>query len=96
MSIPLDVLDLACYPLKRHLPHITPELLGKALDMARTDKSEVNPGALLTVKEVSAHLHISTCTIWRMIQAGKIKTVIIGDRCRRIPESEVFRLGMVK
>ena len=94
MNIPFDVLDMACYPLRKHIPELTPERLQKALEMTEeTLKAEVKPGAMLTIKEVANRLQISKVTCWRMIKAKTLKTVRIGQRCTRVPESEVVRLG---
>ena len=44
---------------------------------------------LLTVKEVSRLLSVSVPTVWRLIGARKIPTVLVGQRGRRIKKSDL-------
>lgn len=54
-------------------------------------KAEV--GKMLRVKEACARLGISQPTFYRMVKSGRIKPVYIGERCTRIPESQIAALG---
>ena len=47
---------------------------------------------LYTVREVSKMLKISTNTLRQWLHRGKLKGVLVGDKARRIPESEIKKL----
>lgn len=40
---------------------------------------------LLTVPEVARELGTAKSTVWKLIAAGAIETVVVGERSRRIP-----------
>ncbi|RVX46260.1 excisionase family DNA binding protein [Nonomuraea polychroma] len=42
---------------------------------------------LLTVPEAMAALKISRWTLYNLIRSGELGSVIVGERCRRIPAS---------
>ncbi|MFC4061639.1 helix-turn-helix domain-containing protein [Planomonospora corallina] len=42
---------------------------------------------LLTVPQAMAVLQVSRWTIYQLIRSGELASVLIRERCRRIPES---------
>jgi len=42
---------------------------------------------MLTVPEVMAKLKVSRWTVYKLIRSGELDSVLVGDRCRRIPQS---------
>ena len=42
---------------------------------------------MLTVPEVMAKLKVSRWTLYALIRSGELASVVVGERCRRIPES---------
>ncbi|MEU9833715.1 helix-turn-helix domain-containing protein [Streptosporangium sp. NPDC048047] len=42
---------------------------------------------MLTVPEVMAKLKVSRWTVYQLIRSGELGSVLVGERCRRIPES---------
>lgn len=40
---------------------------------------------LLTVPEAMERLKISRWTLYNLIRSGELRSVIVGERCRRIP-----------
>jgi excisionase family DNA binding protein len=46
---------------------------------------------LLTIKEVCSRLSISRSMLYELIRSNKIRTVRIGKRGIRLPESEIER-----
>ena len=61
-----------------------------------TENSTLEPGAddpahtrLLTVKEVARALRLGPTTIWHLIMAGEIESVVCGKRARRVPPEAV-------
>ncbi|MFC2000272.1 helix-turn-helix domain-containing protein [Chloroflexota bacterium] len=45
---------------------------------------------LLTVKDVSRLLSVSLPTVWRLIAAGEISSILIGKRARRIRRDDLM------
>ncbi|MFI7043294.1 helix-turn-helix domain-containing protein [Streptosporangium sandarakinum] len=44
-------------------------------------------GEMLTVPEVMTMLKVSRWTVYQLIRSGELGSVLVGERCRRIPES---------
>jgi excisionase family DNA binding protein len=44
---------------------------------------------LLTVKEVACALRLGPTTVWHLIMAGEIESVVCGRRARRVPPEAV-------
>jgi len=44
-------------------------------------------GELLTVTDAMARLKISRWTLYKLIRSGELASVLVSERCRRIPES---------
>ncbi|MEU0521256.1 helix-turn-helix domain-containing protein [Streptosporangium sp. NPDC006007] len=42
---------------------------------------------LLTVPQAMATLQVSRWTLYTLIRSGELTSVVVGVRCRRIPES---------
>ncbi len=42
---------------------------------------------MLTVPEVMAKLKVSRWTLYTLLRSGELASVVVGVRCRRIPES---------
>ncbi|MEV8639317.1 helix-turn-helix domain-containing protein [Streptosporangium sp. NPDC051023] len=42
---------------------------------------------MLTVPEVMAKLKVSRWTLYSLLRSGELASVVVGVRCRRIPES---------
>ncbi|MFI0425222.1 helix-turn-helix transcriptional regulator [Spongiactinospora sp. 9N601] len=42
---------------------------------------------LLTVPEAMARLKVSRWTLYNLIRSGQLRSITVGVRCRRIPES---------
>jgi excisionase family DNA binding protein len=42
---------------------------------------------MLTVPEVMAKLKVSRWTVYQLIRSGELGSVLVRERCRRIPES---------
>ncbi|GIH91260.1 helix-turn-helix transcriptional regulator [Planobispora siamensis] len=42
---------------------------------------------LLTVPQAMAALQVSRWTVYQLIRSGELASVLVGERCRRIPES---------
>lgn len=42
---------------------------------------------MLTVPEVMAKLKVSRWTLYTLIRSGELASIVVGVRCRRIPES---------
>ena len=42
---------------------------------------------MLTVPEAMAKLKVSRWTLYKLICSGELGSVMVGERCRRIPES---------
>lgn len=42
---------------------------------------------LLTVPQAMAALQVSRWTLYTLIRSGELASVVVGERCRRIPES---------
>lgn len=42
---------------------------------------------LLTVPEAMALLKVSRWTLYNLIRSGELTSVLVGERCRRIPAS---------
>ncbi|TNY38091.1 helix-turn-helix transcriptional regulator [Thermomonospora catenispora] len=40
---------------------------------------------LLTVPEAMARLKVSRWTLYKLMRSGELASVVVGDRCRRIP-----------
>ena len=47
---------------------------------------------LLTVPEAARILRISETTTWRRVRDGRLRSVIVGVRCRRIPMEAIREL----
>ncbi|WP_436758293.1 helix-turn-helix domain-containing protein [Streptosporangium sp. V21-05] len=47
----------------------------------------MNADDMLTVPEVMAKLKVSRWTLYKIIRSGELGSVMVGERCRRIPES---------
>lgn len=45
----------------------------------------VSPDELLTVREIAAHLKVSTATVYKIVEAGQLRTIRVGEsiRCTR-------------
>ncbi|MEU0483462.1 helix-turn-helix domain-containing protein [Streptosporangium sp. NPDC006013] len=43
--------------------------------------------ALLTVPQAMASLQVSRWTLYQLIRSGELDSIVVGVRCRRIPES---------
>jgi excisionase family DNA binding protein len=42
---------------------------------------------MLTIPEVMAKLKVSRWTLYKLIRSGELGSVMVSERCRRIPES---------
>jgi excisionase family DNA binding protein len=42
---------------------------------------------MLTVPEVMAALKVSRWTVYKLIRSGELVSVLVSERCRRIPRS---------
>lgn len=42
---------------------------------------------LLTVPEAMALLKVSRWTLYNLIRSGELTSIVVGERCRRIPAS---------
>jgi len=42
---------------------------------------------LLTVPQAMAALQVSRWTLYQLIRSGELDSIVVGVRCRRIPES---------
>jgi excisionase family DNA binding protein len=42
---------------------------------------------LLTVPEAMALLKVSRWTVYNLIRSGELTSILVGERCRRIPTS---------
>ncbi|MGN9788835.1 helix-turn-helix transcriptional regulator [Nonomuraea sp. ZG12] len=42
---------------------------------------------LLTVPEAMAVLKVSRWTLYNLIRSGEVTSIVVGERCRRIPAS---------
>ncbi|MEO3811452.1 helix-turn-helix domain-containing protein [Sphaerisporangium sp. B11E5] len=42
---------------------------------------------LLTVPQVMAALQVSRWTLYQLMNSGELDSIVVGVRCRRIPES---------
>lgn len=47
---------------------------------------------LLTVAETAAALRVCTRTVWHLLQARALDSVLIGRRCRRVTRASLERL----
>jgi len=45
--------------------------------------------AVLTVPEAMARLKVSRWTLYNLIRSGELTSIVVGQRCRRIPNSAV-------
>jgi excisionase family DNA binding protein len=48
-----------------------------------------------SIDEFMRKANVSRATVWRMMKAGKLRFVRLGERIRRIPITEYERLGLV-
>lgn len=44
---------------------------------------------LLTVPEAMARLKVSRWTLYNLIRSGELTSIVVGQRCRRIPNSAI-------
>ncbi|GII94705.1 helix-turn-helix domain-containing protein [Sinosporangium siamense] len=47
----------------------------------------MNSPKLLTVPQAMAALQVSRWTLYQLIRSGELDSIVVGMRCRRIPES---------
>lgn len=53
------------------------------------NKLSQGPGRLLRVPEVGERLGVSRRSVFALISGGALRSVMVGARSRRVPESEV-------
>ncbi|WP_308250369.1 helix-turn-helix domain-containing protein [Sphaerisporangium fuscum] len=42
---------------------------------------------MLTVPDVMTKLRVSRWTVYKLIRSGELESVLVSERCRRIPQS---------
>jgi excisionase family DNA binding protein len=47
----------------------------------------MNTDDMLTVPDAMAKLRVSRWTLYKLIRSGELSSVLVSERCRRIPES---------
>lgn len=47
---------------------------------------------LLRADQVAKRLNISKSYVYQLMDRGALSVVVLGDRCKRVPESEVERV----
>jgi len=52
---------------------------------------EIDQPLLLRITEVGALLGISRSAVYREIEAGRLKAIVINQRSKRVPRAEVAR-----
>jgi predicted site-specific integrase-resolvase len=60
--------------------------------MQQTPHPQHRPRAVYTIKRFADEVGISTRTVWRLVAAGKIKTIKISIGRTGIPASELKRI----
>ena len=84
LNIPEEQLKLACLSLQNSLPEMTPNLLKRILmENYSSTKDRIE---LISVKEAARYLGVCEMTIYRMVQAGKVKKYPVGN-------GRIFRLN---
>jgi excisionase family DNA binding protein len=53
--------------------------------------NEIDQPLLLRITEVGALLGISRSAVYREIEAGRLKAIVINQRSKRVPRDEVSR-----
>jgi excisionase family DNA binding protein len=91
-----EVLAAAVAMLRIADPELTPAALMDALEY-RQQAFKPAPAKMLTINQFCELVHLSRPTIFRMMRTGKLKTVMVGERSRRIPAdvAETFLSGAV-
>ena len=49
----------------------------------------MNHPPLMTVAEVAAALRVSRTTVYQLITSGRLRSICVGNRCRRITRDDL-------